>query len=89
MSTPRAGNIFQWSEESKYHESIDWFYKHHIPLWFVWSDKEEEHISNNSSLAYLRPPNELIEQALTKLFSVPDIPLAGLILQSFIDSEMI
>jgi hypothetical protein len=83
MATPRAGIIFQWSEENKYRESIDWFYTHHIPLWFVWSNKEEELISSNPSLAYLRPPNELIQQALTTLFSVPDIPLAGLILQQF------
>ena len=83
MSTPRAGIVFQWSEENKYRESIDWFYEHHIPLWFVWSNKEEEHISNHPSLAYLRPPDGLIEQALTKMFNVPDIPLAGLIIQQF------
>jgi hypothetical protein len=80
---PRAGIVFQWSEENKYRESIDWFYTHHIPLWFIWSNKEEERISNNPSLVYLQPPNELIEQALTTLFSVPDVPLAGLILQQF------
>jgi hypothetical protein len=81
--TPRAGIIFQWSEEQAYRESIDWFNKHHIPLWFVWSNKEEERISTNSSLAYLRPPNDLIEQALKTLFGVPNIPLAGLVLQQF------
>lgn len=77
MSTPRTGIIFQWSDENKYRESIDWFYRYYIPLWFVWSSKEEEHISRNPSLAYLRPPNDLIQQALTKLFSVSDIPLTG------------
>ena len=83
MANPRAGIVFQWSEESRHRESIDWYYKHSIPLWFVWSNKEEEAISNNPSLSYLRPPNELIQQALTTLFSVPDIPLAALILQQF------
>jgi hypothetical protein len=83
MGTPRAGIVFQWSEENRRRESIDWFYKHHIPLWFVWSNKEEEAISMNSSMAYLRPPNELIQQALTMLFTVPNIPLVGLVLQQF------
>jgi hypothetical protein len=83
MGSPRAGIIFQWSRENRYRESIDWYYKHHIPLWFVWSKEEEEAISRDPSLAYLRPPNELIQQALTMLFNVPNVPLAGLILQQF------
>ena len=83
LGTPRAGIIFQWSEENRLREPIEWFYEHHIPLWFVWSDKEEQAISRNSHLAYLRPPNELIQQALTILFAVPNIPLAGLILQQY------
>jgi hypothetical protein len=83
LGIPRAGIIFQWSEEHRYRESIDWFYNHHIPLWFVWSNKEEQAISRNPSLAYLRPPNELIQQALTTLFTVPNVPLAGLLIQQF------
>ena len=83
LGTPRAGIIFQWSEENRQRESIEWFYNHHILLWFVWSSKEEQAISNDQSLAYLRPPNELIQRALVMLFSVPDIPLAGLIIQQF------
>jgi hypothetical protein len=81
--TPRAGIIIQWSEENRYRESIKWFYDHHIPLWFVWSIKEEEAISNHPSMTYLRPPDELIQQALIKLLAVPNIPLAGLILQQY------
>jgi hypothetical protein len=83
LGTPRAGIVFQWSDENRYRESIEWFYNHHIPLWFVWSNKEEQAISNNHSLAYLRPPNELIQQALTMLFTVPNLPLAGLIMQQY------
>ncbi|KAF8797655.1 hypothetical protein BYT27DRAFT_7228820 [Phlegmacium glaucopus] len=45
--TLRAGIIFQWSEEDRHRESIEWFYKHNIPLYFVWSNKEEQAISNN------------------------------------------
>ena len=83
LGTPRAGIVFQWSEENRHCESIKWFYDHNIPLWFVWSSKEEQAILDNPSLAYLQPPNELIQQALTVLFSVPDVPLAGLILQQY------
>jgi hypothetical protein len=49
----------------------------------VWSSTEEQAISNNPSLAYLRLPNELIQQALIMLFTIPNVPLAGLILQQF------
>ena len=83
LGTPCAGIVFQWSEENRQHESIKWFYDHNIPLWFVWSSKEEQAILDNPSLAYLQPPNKLIQQALTILFSIPDVPLAGLILQQY------
>ena len=83
LGTPRAGIIFQWSEEGRGRESVEWFYEHHIPLWFVWSSKEEQAISRDPSLDYLRPPNELIQQALTVLFTVPNVPLAGLIIQQY------
>jgi len=83
LGTPQAGIIFQWSEEDRQHESIEWFYDHHIPLWFIWSNKEEQAISNNPSLAYLQPPNELIQEALTLLFAIPNVPLAGLIIQQY------
>ena len=85
MGSPRAGIVFQWSEEyrDQDRESIDWFHRHHIPLWFVWSNKEEEAISRNPSLAYLQPPKELIKPALAKLFNVPNVPLAGLIFQQY------
>jgi hypothetical protein len=53
LGMPRAGIIFQWSEENRQRESIEWFYNHHIPLWFVWSSTEEQAISNNPTLAYL------------------------------------
>jgi hypothetical protein len=50
MATPRAGIIIQWSEEQEYRESIDWYYNHHIPIWFVWSNKEEECILSKHAL---------------------------------------
>ncbi|KIM35115.1 hypothetical protein M413DRAFT_79731 [Hebeloma cylindrosporum] len=82
--TPRAGIIFQWSEAQRQREPIHWFYDHHIPLWFIWSSKEADAISNDQSLAYLRPPEELIQEALTLLFSTPsDVPLAALILKQY------
>jgi hypothetical protein len=53
LGTLRAGITFQWLEENRQHESIKWFYNHHILLWFMWSSTEEQAISNNPSLAYL------------------------------------
>ena len=83
LGTPRAGIILQWSEENRERGSIEWFYDHHIPLWFIWSNKEEQAISRDPSLANLRPPNELIQQALTILLTVPNVPLAGLVVQQY------
>jgi hypothetical protein len=83
QKTPRAGIIFQWSDAHKHREPIQWFYDHHIPLWFIWSNKEEQAISKDHSLAHLRPPEELVEEALTLLFSTPNVPLAGLVMQRY------
>ena len=83
LGTPHAGIVFQWSEENWQRESIKLFYDHNIPLWFIWSSKEEQAILDNPSLAYLQPPNKLIQQVLTILFSILDVPLAGLILQQY------
>jgi len=83
--TPRAGIIFQWSREDRYRDSIDFLNKNHIPLFFIWSNKEEEVILSNPMLSYLRPPDSLVEAALTSLFNVPNVPLAGLILQQYFD----
>lgn len=52
-------------------------------MWFIWSNKEEEAISRDRSLSYLQPPEELIEEALTHLFSTSDVPLAGLIIKEY------
>jgi len=35
--TPRAGVIFQWIQEDPSRPTIEWFYRHHIPIWFIWS----------------------------------------------------
>ncbi|KDR84218.1 hypothetical protein GALMADRAFT_133568 [Galerina marginata CBS 339.88] len=43
-TTPRAGVIFQWSEEDRHREPIDFYYNNNIPLHFVWSNKEEQAI---------------------------------------------
>jgi hypothetical protein len=82
-ATPRAGIVFQWSEENRLRESIEWYYNHHIPLYFVWSNKEEQIILNNRSLAHLQPPDELVKEALSQLFSNPNLPLPALILQKY------
>lgn len=83
LQTPRAGIIFQWSEEDRYRDSIEFFYKNHIPLFFIWSSKEEQAILSNHMLSYLQPPDLLVEAALTSLFNVPNVPLAGLIIQQY------
>ncbi|KDR76619.1 hypothetical protein GALMADRAFT_67036, partial [Galerina marginata CBS 339.88] len=81
--TPRAGIVFQWTDGDRLREPIEWFHDHSISLWFVWSNKEEQAISGNPSLAHLRPPDALIQDALTLLFSIPSLPLAGLVLQQY------
>ncbi|KAF8153043.1 hypothetical protein B0H34DRAFT_861250 [Crassisporium funariophilum] len=81
--TPRAGIIFQWSVNDRDREPIEWYSKHNIPLWFIWSNREEQAIRNNTDLNFLRPPDDLIQEALNILFAAPGLPLAGLIIQKY------
>ncbi|KAF8189076.1 hypothetical protein BJ912DRAFT_1106291, partial [Pholiota molesta] len=83
MKTPRAGVVFEWSKADKTRPPLEWFLKHHIPMWFVWSRDEEQALSRDRSLAFLKPPDDLIQNALERLFdnSTTRIPLAGLIIQ--------
>ncbi|KAF8157848.1 hypothetical protein B0H34DRAFT_749097 [Crassisporium funariophilum] len=69
--TPRAGIIFQWSVNDRDREPIEWYSKHNIPLWFIWSNREEQAIRNNTDLNFLRPPDDLIQEALNILFAAP------------------
>ena len=49
----------------------------------MWTSTEEKAISVDYSLAYLRSPTDLVQEALTILFSTPSLPLAGLIMQQY------
>src|SRR5271168_1326293 len=82
-ATPRTGIVFQWSEENRLRESIEWYFNHHIPLFFVWSSKEEQIILYDRSLAHLQPPDNLVKEALIQLFSDANLPLPSLIIQKY------
>lgn len=82
-STPRAGLVYLWTKVDNTRPPINWFLDHGIPLWFIWTSREEQEIVHNSSLAYLRPPTDLVQDALALLFSVPSLPLAGLVMQKY------
>jgi len=82
-ATPRTGIVFQWSEENRLRESIEWYFNHHIPLFFVWSSKEEQIILYDRSLAHLQPPDNLVKEALIQLFSNSNLPLPSLIIQKY------
>ncbi|KDR77443.1 hypothetical protein GALMADRAFT_138554 [Galerina marginata CBS 339.88] len=83
VKTPRAGIVFQWSERDPTRPSIDYFYENHIPMYFMWTSAEEQAISRDGSLAYLQPPTDLVQEALTFLFRTPNLPLAGLVMQQY------
>ncbi|KAF8811665.1 hypothetical protein BYT27DRAFT_7276416 [Phlegmacium glaucopus] len=76
LRTPRAG-----IEERR--PQIEWFYHHHVPLWFTWTCTEEQAIRSDRRLSYLEPPVEMVQQALMLLFSSPNLPLAGLIMKKY------
>jgi len=64
-ATLRSGIVMQWGRDPISSQAIiGWLHSLHIPLWFVWSRLEEEAISRNSALAYLRPPQKLLEDAV-------------------------
>jgi hypothetical protein len=83
--TPRAGVVFEWSKADRTRPDFDWFLVHNIPLWFVWSKEEERAIQHDRALSFLKPPNALIQDALSHLFNNPssNIPLAGLIINRY------
>ncbi len=80
----RAGIIFSWAECQHGRPPIEFFHNHSIPMFFPWSIKEEQLIDRDSSLSYLRPPNELIQEALSFLSKSPQsLPLAAFIMKCF------
>ena len=83
LKTPRAGIVFRWVNSDNRRPNIEWFYHHHVPLWFTWTNAEEQAIRSNHRLAYLEPPVEMVQQALTILFTSPNLPLAGLIMKKY------
>jgi hypothetical protein len=84
-TTPRAGVVFEWNKADQTRPDIEWFLAHNIPMWFVWSKEQEQAISYDRSLTFLKPPNDLIQDALSLLFHNPSskIPLAGVIIQRY------
>lgn len=83
LKTPRAGIIFQWSHRDDTRPSIEFFLQHHIPTYFLWTNTEEQAILIDKSLNHLRPPTDLVQEALTILFTTPTVPLAGLVIQQY------
>ncbi|KJA18112.1 hypothetical protein HYPSUDRAFT_57310 [Hypholoma sublateritium FD-334 SS-4] len=86
--TLRAGIVFSWAEDQHSRPPIDFFYNHSIPMFFPWSIKEEQLIARDPSLSYLRPPNELIQNALSFLSKTPQsLPLAAFTMKCFLRAD--
>ncbi|KAF8151366.1 hypothetical protein B0H34DRAFT_801121 [Crassisporium funariophilum] len=81
--TPQAGIVFQWSVNNRNRKPIEWYSKHNILLWFIWSNREEQAIQNNTDLNFLQPPDNLTQKAPNILFATPGLSLAGLIIQKY------
>ncbi len=59
-----------------------------FPCFFPWSIKEEQLIDRDSSLSYLRPPNEIIQNALSFLTKSPQrLPLAAFTMKCFLRAD--
>ncbi|KAF8873742.1 hypothetical protein CPB84DRAFT_1853885 [Gymnopilus junonius] len=82
-ATPRAGIVMQLTEQQVARPKIKWFLAHHIPVWFVWSKREEEAVARDCKLAYLRPPNEVLQRALQCIFHSPSFPLVMLVIKRY------
>ena len=83
LKTPRAGIVFRWVVTDNRRPKIAWFYEHHVPLWFTWTSTEEQAIRSDHTLSYLEPPVEMVQQALSLLYSSPTLPLATLIMKKY------
>lgn len=83
-SVARAGIVIPWSKEDRRRPPIDFFLDCGIPVFFPWTLEAENAISRDSKLEYLRPPKEIIQQALTFILSAPQsAPLAALVIKRF------
>ncbi|KAF8871563.1 hypothetical protein CPB84DRAFT_1854892 [Gymnopilus junonius] len=80
---PHARIVMQLTEQQVAHLKIEWFLAHHIPVWFVWSKREEEAVARDCKLAYLHPPNEVLQRALQCIFHLPSLPLAMVIIKHY------
>jgi len=78
IQTPRAGVVLRWIYDDVTRPNIEWFYTHNIPLFFIWSRNEENLVSSCERFAHLRPPNHLLQQALSFLWKAPNMPIADL-----------
>ncbi|KAJ3508457.1 hypothetical protein NLJ89_g5746 [Agrocybe chaxingu] len=83
LSTPRAGVVIDWTRPDNTRPLIRWFFDLDIPLWFPWTSLQEETIRQNGSWSFLRPPQDLLQEALNAVFAVPNIPLCALVMQQF------
>ena len=85
--TPRAGVVFSWTHDDCTRPKIAWFYNRNIPLFFVWSQNEENIVASSESFAYLRPPNHLLQRALGFLRKTPNLASTTLVMRHFLHLE--
>ena len=88
LRTPQAGIVFQWVNKEECCPQIEWFYHHHILLWFTWTSTEEQAVRKDHRLSCLAPPVKMVQQALMLLFTSPNLPLVAVIMQKYFNQTL-
>jgi len=57
--------------------SVDFFCEHHVPVWYPWTSRQVQAARENSSLAQLAPPPELLQDAASFLIRSPSPSLSS------------
>ncbi|KAJ3507735.1 hypothetical protein NLJ89_g6134 [Agrocybe chaxingu] len=84
LRTPRAGIVIDWMRTDKTRPPIQWFLDLNIPLWFPWTVHHEEYIRTTGKWDFIRPPQHILQDAITPIFHNPNLLLAALVMQRFL-----
>lgn len=86
-ATPRVGVFIQLSREDKYRPPIHYLLDLHVPVWLVWTKRDEALFVKDPKLALLVPAKQQLLDALKAVYRSAWLPSAGEIIKNYYDYE--
>ncbi|KAH9479207.1 Enhancer of polycomb-like protein 1 [Psilocybe cubensis] len=82
-TTPCAGVILRLSKHDKSRPPIQFFFDHHIPVYYPWTMVEDEAVLLDRSLKAFEPPEALVRKALGSILKGSDAMMCMLLIQRY------